>query len=115
VQRLPAGEILDAFVAETVEVLPDGERAALSCESLARGWRDRGLRPGDLVLLCLPNTAELLHQLFGVLTAGGVPALLPPMLPAARLREISLRMGARAVAAFRLPAGDLGTCSQETA
>src|SRR5258708_7677399 len=97
VPRFPAAERLDAFVAGTVEVLPDPERGVPACASLAQAWRRRGLRPGDLVLLCLPNGAELLHQFFGVLTAGGVPALLPPMVPAARLREISQSMGARAV------------------
>jgi long-chain acyl-CoA synthetase len=108
VQRLPAATDLDAFVARAVEAQPDPERSAPDCEALARAWRERGLRPGNLVLLCLPNAAELLHQFFGVVQAGGVPALLPPMLPAARLREIARRMSARAIAGLRLPLGDLG-------
>jgi len=58
-------------------------------------------------LLCLPNCKELLHQYFGVLMAGGVPALLPPLMNAARLREIATAMGAFAIGGLRLSTGDL--------
>jgi len=40
--------------------------------------------------------------------AGGVPSLLPPLMPSARLREIATAMGAFAVGALRLTTGDLG-------
>jgi acyl-CoA synthetase (AMP-forming)/AMP-acid ligase II len=66
-------------------------------------WRALGLRPGDLVLLALPTGVALLHHFFGLLAAGGVPALLAPGAPGARLAETAARMGARAVAAVRLP------------
>lgn len=100
--------LLDSFVAQTIEAHPSGIQASSpDCASLAKSWREHGLRPGDLVLLCLPNSSELLHQFFGVLMAQGVPALLPPIVPAARLREIARAMGAFAIGAVRLPAGDL--------
>jgi long-chain acyl-CoA synthetase len=104
--------LLDSFVADTIEALPSGiPLSSPDCESLAKAWKEKGLRPGDLVLLCLPNSRELLHQFFGVLIAQGVPALLPPIVPAARLREIARAMGAFAIGAVRLPAGDLEAVS----
>ena len=108
-------DLLDSFVERTIEALPSGiPLTPPDCESLAKAWKERGLRPGDLVLLCLPNSRELLHQFFGVLIAQGVPALLPPIVPAARLREIAKAMGAFAIGGLRLPAGDIETVSRET-
>jgi long-chain acyl-CoA synthetase len=72
---------------------------------LANRWRALGLRPGDLVLLALPSSVALLQHFFGVLAAGGVPALLAPGAPAARLREMAKVMRARVVATVRLPNG----------
>jgi acyl-CoA synthetase (AMP-forming)/AMP-acid ligase II len=101
--------LLDSFVERAVEALPSGvPLSSPGCESLGRAWKQHGLRPGDLVLLCLPNCRELLHQFFGVMMAGGVPALLPPIMPAARLREIATAVGAFAIGGLRLSTGDLG-------
>ncbi|MGA3160342.1 MAG: class I adenylate-forming enzyme family protein [Terracidiphilus sp.] len=101
--------LLDSFVERAVEALPAGvPHSTPDCESLGRAWKKHGLRPGDLVLLCLPNCKELLHQYFGVLMAGGVPALLPPIMSAVRLREIATAMGAYAIGGLRLSTGDLG-------
>ncbi len=100
--------LLDSFVERTIEALPSGlPHSSPDCAALGRAWREHGLRPGDLVLLCLPNSRELLHQYFGVLMAGGVPALLPPLMPSVRLREIAAAMGAFAIGALRLTTGDL--------
>jgi acyl-CoA synthetase (AMP-forming)/AMP-acid ligase II len=107
--------LLDSFVERTIEALPSGlPLASADCGSLGRAWKERGLRPGDLVLLCLPNSRELLHQYFGILTAQGVPALLPPMTPAARIRQVATAMGAYAVGAIRLPSGDFGAKSYDS-
>ena len=107
--------LLDSFVERAIEALPSGiPHTSPDCASLGKAWQERGLRPGDLVLLCMPNSRELLHQFFGVLMGQGVPALLPPMMPAARLREIAKTMGAYAIAALRLPTGDLGAESYGT-
>jgi acyl-CoA synthetase (AMP-forming)/AMP-acid ligase II len=104
--------LLDSFVERAVEALPGGvPHSSPDCESLGRAWKKQGLRPGDLVLLCLPNCKELLHQYFGVLMAGGVPALLQPSMPAVRLREIATAMGAYAIGGLRLSTGDLGAVS----
>jgi acyl-CoA synthetase (AMP-forming)/AMP-acid ligase II len=107
--------LLDSFVERAVEALPSGvPPCSPDCESLGRAWKQHGLRPGDLVLLCLPNCKELLHQYFGVMMAGGVPALLPPIMPAVRLREIATAMGAYAIGGLRLSTGDLGAESYHT-
>jgi acyl-CoA synthetase (AMP-forming)/AMP-acid ligase II len=74
-------------------------------EDLAEHWRALGLRPGDLVLLSLPTGVALLQHFFAVLAAGGVPALLAPGAPSARLAEMAARLSARAVGAVRLPSG----------
>ncbi|APR84479.1 Long-chain-fatty-acid--CoA ligase [Minicystis rosea] len=74
-------------------------------DALAERWHALGLRPGDLVLLSLPTGVALLQHFFGVMAAGGVPALLAPGMPSQRLRELGMVMGARAVGAVRLPAG----------
>ena len=101
--------LLNSFVDRIAEVLPESASSGIPCcASIGRSWQRLGLRPGDLVLLGLPNGKELLNQLFGVLTAQGVPALVAPNMPAARLREISQSLGAWAIGAFRLPAGDFG-------
>ena len=114
-KQILSPRLLDSFVERAIEALPSGiPLASPDCESLGKAWQALGLRPGDLVLLCLPNSRELLHQFFGVLMGGGVPALLPPIMPAARLREIASNMGACAIGALRLPAGDLGAESYST-
>ena len=108
-------QLLDSFVERAIDALPSGfPTATPDCAALGKAWKRHGLRPGDLVLLCLPNSRELLHQYFGVLMAGGVPSLLPPNVHAARLREIATTMGAFAIAALRLPTGDLGAQSYST-
>ena len=77
-------------------------------DELADRWRALGLRPGDLVILSLPTGVALLHHFFGVLAAGGVPALVAQGTPSGRLRELVERMRARAVGGMSLPAAKLG-------
>jgi acyl-CoA synthetase (AMP-forming)/AMP-acid ligase II len=114
VKRFLSTNLLDSFVQRTSEAMSDRRPCSSPCcEFLGRAWQQLGLRPGDIVLLCLPNGRDLLNQFFGVLMAGGVPALVAPLTPVARLREIALVMGARAIGAFRLPAGELGASAYE--
>src|SRR5207248_1764251 len=83
-------------------------------EEIGRGWLDLGIRPGDLVLLCLPSGITLLEHWFGALNVGAVPALLAPNTPSARVRELARLMGARAVGAVRLPADAIGAAPSAT-
>ncbi|GHG73237.1 class I adenylate-forming enzyme family protein [Comamonas sp. JC664] len=71
---------------------------------LAASWRARGLRPGDVVLLALPNGAELLAQVFAILAARGVPALVSPSAPTARQQALVEALPARALVTMRRPA-----------
>ncbi|AKQ67326.1 Non-ribosomal peptide synthetase [Myxococcus hansupus] len=73
-------------------------------EQLAASWRARGLRPGDVVLLALPNGAELLAQVFAILAARGVPALVSPSSPTSRQQALVEALPARALVAMRRPA-----------
>jgi len=108
-------KLIDSFVGRTSEVFQnDATDGSPCCEALGRAWQRLGLRRGDVVLLCLPNGKELLNQFFGVLMSQGVPALVAPMTPAARLREISQALGAWAIAGFRLPSGEFGARSHES-
>ncbi len=54
-------------------------------DARARGLRALGLAPGDRVVVHLPNTAEFVVTLFGLLRLGVIPVL---ALPAHRLSEI---------------------------
>jgi acyl-CoA synthetase (AMP-forming)/AMP-acid ligase II len=108
-------QVIGAFLERVHDLCTDPAAAGgrLSFAEIGRRWRKLGLRPGDLVILSLPNGAELLHHFFGVLAAGGVPAMAAPDLPVARLRELAGVMGARAVGKHFLTAGTLG--SEQTA
>ena len=97
-------DVINSFLGRTVEAFPENPSACTpSCEAVGRSWQRLGLRPGDVVLICLPSGKELMNQFFGVLLARGVPALAPPNMPAARLRELRQEFGARAIVAYRLP------------
>ena len=76
VERQPDREalvLLDRQERETrVDLRTLWDRAQASQGTLVA----RGLRPGDSVVLILPTSPELISAYFGVLLAGGVPALL---------------------------------------
>lgn len=101
--RFLSPQTLDRFLEQTAEALPDASAFSPDTNSLSKVWTQEGLRPGDVVLLCLPNGRELLHHFFGVLMAGGVPALLAPSTPVTRVCEVGAAMGARAIARFYRP------------
>ena len=83
----------------------DTEQSALAFDApvpdLAEQWQRAGIRPGDVALLCLPNGNALLQQFFAVLLSGGVPAIVGPHTPTARLAELAEIFGARAIASAR--------------
>jgi len=97
-------------VADFLDGVTDADETApgagASFLEIAEGWRGAGLRAGDVVLVCLPNGKMLLEHFFGVMLAGGVPALVGPGTPSARVRELVGALGARAVVSLR-PIGDL--------
>ncbi|RKH29416.1 long-chain fatty acid--CoA ligase [Corallococcus praedator] len=88
-------------IRDLTEAHPTTDR---SVSALASAWIARGLRPGDVVLLALPNGAGLLAQVFAVLAARGVPALVSPASPAGRQQSLVDALPARALVAMRAPA-----------
>jgi long-chain acyl-CoA synthetase len=69
--------------------------------SICNSWRRHGLRPGDIVVIAMPNSVDLLWQMFGVLAAEGVPALVSPSTPSSQLRDILNHFSARAIVSLR--------------
>jgi acyl-CoA synthetase (AMP-forming)/AMP-acid ligase II len=96
----------------TAFTVDESERRSRSLsygELLARGscaaaaLRERGLRRGDRVLICLPTSAELLVAIYGTLLAGGV--CVPVYPPLARDGLKRWKAEVRAVGAVAQPCG----------
>lgn len=82
--------LVQDFLSRSASRLPD--KVALVCDGrrwtyaeldratdrLARGLRARGIRRGDRVVLCLPNSADTVLGIFATLKAGGVFVVLSP-------------------------------------
>lgn len=104
-----SADVVRGFLGRVREAAPESasQVATPGFEDIGRRWRELGVREGDLVLLCFPNGKTLLEHFFGALAAGAVPALLAPSALSARLRDLADVMGARAMAAMRVPAGEL--------
>ncbi|GLU50205.1 2,3-dihydroxybenzoate-AMP ligase [Nocardiopsis ansamitocini] len=83
---------------------------------LARGLADLPVRPGERVLLQLPNREEYVIALFALLRIGAVPILAPPSLGRADLVALT-RLSAAAVhvVADRHGRRDLGPVAAEVA
>jgi len=77
--------------------------AALSLEStqLARYLRARGIRPGDMVALCMDRSAELVVAVLAVLKAGGAVVPLDAGYPPERLVFMIKDSGARVLVTTR--------------
>ena len=101
-----------AVISATVD--PNGNWIKITCDDSTAtvGTGDTGetrmlaADPGDLVLLCLPNEVELLNQFFGVLMAGGVPALLAELRHEHRMAWVPADL-ADPGAPARQPCGDV--------
>lgn len=89
---------VDSLVRDAAERWPDSTAVAdgtnahtfaeldALADRAAAGIADLGIRPGDRVLLQLPNSAEFAVALFGLLRAGAVPVM---CLPGHRLAELA--------------------------
>lgn len=102
-----------ARVHDGLSAPPSAAESKSSLEHLQRRWLELGIRPGDVIVLSLPNGALLLNQFFGVLLAGAVPVLLPPTCPGQRLRELASLLAARAIVGSRLLASRLASSTLE--
>ncbi len=103
------------FLEQTRDAAPESLPAggSLSFDEVGHRWAELGLRPDDLILLCLPNGVALLEQFFGALHAGLVPVLIAPNTPSTRMRELVHVLRARAVVAPRLNPTPLGAQKRE--
>jgi long-chain acyl-CoA synthetase len=102
---------IQEFLDRVQEVDPEQSSAAGESPflAIAEQWQAMGIRPGDLVLFCLPNGKTMLGHFFGALLAGGVPAPVGPNTPSTRLREVARAMNACAIVSLRpLPAEFVG-------
>ncbi|MEO3761127.1 AMP-binding protein [Mycobacterium sp. B14F4] len=63
-------------------------------DRIAAALADRGISPGDRMLLQLPNTCEFAVALFGVLRAGAVPVMCLPGHRSAELNHFAATSGA---------------------
>ncbi|PTL80868.1 class I adenylate-forming enzyme family protein [Vitiosangium sp. GDMCC 1.1324] len=97
--------LIDSFLNERITDATGGPAPEQTwrISAIADGWRQLGLRPGDLVLVAMPNGPSLLAHFFGVLAAGGVPALVAPATPSARLKMLMETFSARGLIIPRLP------------
>jgi long-chain acyl-CoA synthetase len=114
--NLLSAQSIGRFLEQSRDAVPEPSAtgAALSFEAIGRRWLELGLRPGDIILLCLPNGIALLEQFFGALHAGFVPVLVAPNTPSTRMRELAGVLRARAVAAPRINPTALGAQGRET-
>ncbi|OBK81507.1 AMP-binding protein [Mycobacterium sp. 1164985.4] len=99
-------EPLDSILTDAVAAWPD--RTAViddgvsysfaeldaRADRIAAALADRGIAPGDRVLLQLPNTCEFAVALFGVLRAGVVPVMCLPGHRSAELNHFAAVSGA---------------------
>lgn len=101
-----AGRPLDSILSEAVAAWPD--RTAVTdpyvsytfaqldarADRIAAALADRGISPGQRMLLQLPNTCEFAVALFGVLRAGIVPVMCLPGHRSAELNHFAAVSGA---------------------
>lgn len=96
----PDNRLIHELLEERVRAAPDaiamvyeGERITYAelnarANQLARYLRQRGVRTGQLVAICLERSIEMLVSIVGVLKAGGAYVPLDPNYPSARLSYI---------------------------
>ncbi|MGW4436145.1 (2,3-dihydroxybenzoyl)adenylate synthase [Streptomyces sp. NPDC004596] len=105
---LSFGELLARQAAEAAEhrAVRDRDRSLTyrqldaTASSFATGLRKLGIRPGDRVLLQMPNRAEFLEALFALFRLGAVPVM---CLPAHRQAELAAIARASAAVAVVVP------------
>lgn len=91
-------EAIESFLGEVKDTAdPGAVRPSIGLKHLVDDWDRLGVRPGERVLLALPQSARLLDHFFGACLAGLVPALLPPAWPGRRQADLARELQARAV------------------
>jgi acyl-CoA synthetase (AMP-forming)/AMP-acid ligase II len=97
-----------AFLAASVDAGSDhGDEPEVVVDAVA----DLDLPPGSPVLIAMPNGTVTLAAFFGVLLAGAVPVLLPPVAGAGRIAEIGSRLGGAALITPRIDPARYGAAT----
>src|ERR1039457_4547505 len=98
----PLNEYIDASSGQSVAVRgPDGTltyaELSIRAERLAHRLRQLGVKPGDLVGLCLDRSAGLVVGALGIFNADSAYVAIDPQYPAERIRWMLEDSGATAV------------------
>lgn len=95
-------DAVKAFLGEARDIHdPRTSRRETQVEAIMQDWAHLGLTAGDRILLVLPNSAQLLEQVFAAWLVGLVPALVSPASPTERLLDLVRVLGVRAVVSPR--------------
>lgn len=94
---------LQAFLDEIVQVDPPSQGRP-KLDAATDGILRLGLRPGQPVMVAMPNGIPFVTVVFALLVTGAVPVLLPPSAPPSRIRRMGQVLGADALVASQLPA-----------
>jgi bile acid-coenzyme A ligase len=114
-EAVPLGAVLTALaradpgrpaITSAGETITRGGLEALA-NRLARDYESRGVRPGDMVTVGLPNGIEFYAAVFALWKAGAVPQLMSPALPA-RERDAIVALAAPALVIGAVPAAPGG-------
>lgn len=104
-----ATQVIQDFLNRVEDVDPASTPPAnASFLDIAESWRTSAIRPGDVILFCLPNGKILLEHFFAAMAAGAVPALVGPSTPSARLKELIAALNPAAILSLRPMPADLG-------
>ena len=103
VRRTPAAVAVTGADGELTYADLDARTAALAARLVAAG-----VRPGDLVAVCLPRTAQLVVALLAVARAGAASVPVDPGHPAGRRALILAEAGPRLVVTTRALAAEAG-------
>ncbi|BAI73722.1 coronafacic acid synthetase, ligase component (plasmid) [Azospirillum sp. B510] len=90
---------------DSLHAVDHPERKAARLDEVASQLSDCGIGPGVPVLVVLPNGIAFAEIVFGLLTIGAVPVLLPSAAPASRVTRIANVIGADVIAAASLSTG----------
>lgn len=91
-----------AFLDDLVQVGPS-DTGRPRWQAVADDVLRLGLRPGQPVMVAVPNGIPFVTVVFALLVTGAVPILLPPSAPPSRIRRMGQVLGADALVAPRLP------------
>jgi acyl-CoA synthetase (AMP-forming)/AMP-acid ligase II len=111
VSGVPERAAVLAFLAASVDAGSDQGSGPDEPGVVVDAIADLDLPPGAPVLIAMPNGTITLAAFFGVLLAGAVPVLLPPVAGAARITEIGGRLGGAALIAPRIDPARFGAAT----